>query len=156
MAVRLLGNIKFVLPFAGNNSTISIPFSLPIGDGNVTATISKSSNWSEIFGMQKLKSRAGAVHHAVNSAGQIIKFYEPKKWTWHAPGRNSNSIGIEITNTGHPNDFYSGPQIDGVIQLSDYLMNAGKDNILNKSRQTRSPDLISDKYIKTYTFSKGF
>ena len=70
-------------------------------------------------------------HFLINKKGKIFSLVDLKKRAWHAGQSfwkgdrdiNSNSIGIELDNTGHHINFerYTKNQIDSLIKLLNFL-----------------------------------
>ena len=70
-------------------------------------------------------------HFLINKKGKIFSLLDIKKRAWHAGQSfwkgdediNSNSIGIELDNTGHHINFerYTKKQIDSLIKLLNFL-----------------------------------
>ena len=85
-------------------------------------------------------------HFFINKSGEIFYLVDLKNRAWHA-GRsywkgiidiNSESIGIEMDNSGHHYDFenYTPKQINSLIRLLKYIskkFNINKQNILGHS-----------------------
>ncbi len=80
-------------------------------------------------------------HFLINKKGKIFSLVDLKKRAWHAGQSfwkgdrdiNSNSIGIELDNTGHYINFerYTKNQIDSLIKLLNFLKKKYDINNLN-------------------------
>ena len=105
---------------------------------------------NNIIGM---RYKTESAHFAITPQGEIIQFYGLNKRTNHTFGRNNNirfndsAVGIELFNTGHEADFYTGPQIDSLISLDDFILNRFASTILTGSKQLRrNLTFINNKY----------
>ena len=77
------------------------------------------------------KNNKVSSHFLINKKGKIFSLVDLKKRAWHAGQSfwkgdrdiNSNSIGIELDNTGHYINFerYTKKQIDSLIKLLNFL-----------------------------------
>ena len=78
-----------------------------------------------------LKSKVSC-HYLIKNNGEIIKMVPEPYISWHAgisgwlkfKNLNKNSIGIEISNSGHRNNYknFSKKQIISLVKLSKYLI----------------------------------
>ena len=87
------------------------------------------------------KNNKVSSHFLINKKGKIFNLVNLKKRAWHAGQSfwkgdrdiNSNSIGIELDNTGHYINFerYTKNQIDSLIELLNFLKKKYDINNLN-------------------------
>jgi len=81
--------------------------------------------------LTNLKSKVSC-HYLIKNNGEIIKMVPEPYISWHAgisgwlkfKNLNKNSIGIEISNSGHRNNYknFSKKQIISLVKLSKYLI----------------------------------
>jgi len=103
-------------------------------------------NYKEALSHLSEKKNKVSSHFFINKSGEIFYLVNVINRAWHA-GRsywkgivdiNSESIGIELDNSGHHYDFenYTPKQISSLIQLLKYIskeFNINKQNILGHS-----------------------
>ena len=87
-----------------------------------------------------IKSRVSA-HYLIKQNGEIITLVPDLYIAWHAgksvwknySSLNKDSIGIEITNPGHGNNYkkFSKAQLTSLVRLSKFLINKYKINLKN-------------------------
>lgn len=94
-----------------------------------------------------------AAQFYIDSKGVIYELYDPRTKVSHAVGGdqgaevNNVSTGIEILNSVGPGDLYSGPQIDAVLQLTDFLLNRpGQDTLVGDRGRRRRANALATSY----------
>ncbi len=70
--------------------------------------------------MKVLSKRGLSVHYVLDKDGALYRLVPEEEIAWHAAGRNADSIGIEIVNTGNAEDKYTQEQYRVISVLLDY------------------------------------
>ena len=104
--------------------------------------------------LTKIQSEVSC-HYLIKNDGEILKMVPETYIAWHAGksswknfrSLNKNSIGIEISNPGHTNNYkkFSKQQISSLLRLSKFLIKKYKvcnKNILGHSKKTHALRLV--------------